>query len=105
VVDHRASITAATVSATAEGSDPAEIRAIASAVQLPLNVLARPGLLAASELEALGVRRLSAGSGIASAAFGSIASLAAEFLQRGSSEPLAAGAMPYAEINELMVDR
>jgi 2-methylisocitrate lyase-like PEP mutase family enzyme len=84
-------------------TDPTEIRAISSAARLPLNVLARPGLPPALELEALGVRRLSAGSAIATAAFGTIASLAVEFLQRGSSEPMAAGAMPYAEINALMM--
>ena len=80
----------------------AAIHAIAASVQLPLNVLARPDLPAASELEALGVRRLSAGSWLGSAAFGRIASLATEFLRTGASEPLAEGAMPYAEINALM---
>jgi len=83
-------------------TDPAEIRAIASAVRLPLNVLARPGLASASVLEELGVRRLSAGSGLAAAAFGRIASLAAAFLRTGASDPLTEGAMPYAEINALM---
>jgi 2-methylisocitrate lyase-like PEP mutase family enzyme len=80
----------------------AAIHAIASAVELPLNVLARPDLPAASELEALGVRRLSAGSWLASAAFGRIASLAADFVRTGASDPLAEGAMPYAEVNALM---
>ena len=80
----------------------AAIHAIAAAVQLPLNVLARPDLPAASELEALGVRRLSAGSWLGSAAFGRIASLATEFLRTGASEPLAEGAMPYADVNALM---
>jgi hypothetical protein len=61
--------------------------------------------LPAWELEVLGVRRLSAGSGSAAADFGRIASLAVEFLRRGSSEPLAAGAMPYADINALVVSR
>lgn len=83
-------------------TDPAEIRAIASAVRLPLNVLARPGLAPASVLEELGVRRLSAGSGIAAAAFGRIVSLAAAFLRTGASDPLTEGAMPYAEINALL---
>ena len=46
-------------------TDPSEIRTIASEVGLPLNVLARAGLPPASELARLGVRRLSAGSGIA----------------------------------------
>ena len=84
--------------------DAAAIRAIASAVALPLNVLARPGLPAAGELETLGVRRLSAGSGIASALYGAMATLAAGFLRTGDSEPLARGAMAYAAINALMTD-
>ena len=83
-------------------TDAAEIRAIASSVRLPLNVLARPGLPPASVLVGLGVRRLSAGSGLAQAAFGRIAALASGFLQNGVSEPLAEGSMVYAEINALL---
>jgi 2-methylisocitrate lyase-like PEP mutase family enzyme len=82
-----------------------EIRAVASAVRLPLNVLAWPGLPLAAELERLGVRRLSAGSGIAQAAYGRLRSLAADFLRTGGSEPLGEGAMPYPEINALMDSR
>ena len=81
---------------------PDEIRAIAAGVGLPLNVLTRPGLPPAAELAALGVRRLSAGSGIAQAALGRIRSLTASFLQTGASDPLSEGAMPYVEIQELM---
>lgn len=86
-------------------TDAAEIRSIATAVPLPLNVLARPGLPPAPDLEKLGVRRLSAGSWIAAAAFGRAASAVAGFLQGGASEPLAEGAMTYAEINALMAGR
>jgi 2-methylisocitrate lyase-like PEP mutase family enzyme len=86
-------------------ADAAEIRAFASTVGLPLNVLTRPGLPPAAELEALGVRRLSAGSGIAQAVFGRIASLATGFLRDGASDPLREGAMPYAEINALVAMR
>jgi 2-methylisocitrate lyase-like PEP mutase family enzyme len=82
----------------------AEIRAIASAVRLPLNVLVWPGLPPASELQALGVRRLSAGSWIASAAFAQAASRAAAFLRTGDPGPLTEGAEIYAEINALMDD-
>jgi 2-methylisocitrate lyase-like PEP mutase family enzyme len=82
-----------------------EIRTVASTVGLPLNVLAWSGLPHVSELEALGVRRLSAGSGIAQAMYGRIASLAGNFLRDGASEPLAEGSMPYAEINELIGGR
>jgi len=82
--------------------DPSEIRTIAAAAGLPLNVLARAGLPPASELASLGVRRLSAGSGIASAAFGRIASLMTGFLRTGASDSLIEGAMPYADVNALM---
>lgn len=86
-------------------TDASAIRAIASAVGLPLNVLARPGLPPASELEALGVRRLSAGSWLASAALATVASRASEFLRTGASESLAAGAMLYADANALLAER
>jgi 2-methylisocitrate lyase-like PEP mutase family enzyme len=82
--------------------DATAIRAIAAAVRLPLNVLARAALPAATELEGLGVRRLSAGSGIAEVMYGRSAALAAEFLRTGVSAPLAEGAMSYREINALM---
>ena len=83
-------------------SDPDEIRTIASGVGLPLNVLALPGLPPASELAALGVRRLSAGSGIAQAVYGRVAALASAFLADGRSDPLRDGAMLYPELNALM---
>ena len=86
-------------------TDAPAIRAIAAAVGLPLNVLTRPGLPPAAELEALGVRRLSAGSWLASAALATVAARASEFLRSGASEPLVAGAMPYADANALLADR
>lgn len=86
-------------------TDSAEIRTLAQGVRLPLNVLARQGLPDAGQLQALGVRRLSAGSGIASAVFGRIAALARGFLDTGASGPLSDGAMPYAELNALFAAR
>jgi 2-methylisocitrate lyase-like PEP mutase family enzyme len=83
-------------------ADGREIQAVASGARLPLNVMAWPGLPLASELEALGVRRLSAGSGIAQVVFGKVASLAAAFLREGASDPLADSAMPYADLNALL---
>lgn len=82
--------------------DMEAIRTIASAIQLPLNVFARPGLPAADELEALGVRRLSAGAAIAEVLFAKAASLASDFLRTGASDALLAGAMPYPQLNALM---
>lgn len=50
-------------------SSPDEIREIAAAVALPLNVLIVPELAPIEELRALGVRRVSAGGAIARAAY------------------------------------
>jgi 2-methylisocitrate lyase-like PEP mutase family enzyme len=53
---------------------------------LPLNVLAWPGLPPAEELQALGGRRLSAGTGIAKVALDSVHAIARSFLNDGRSE-------------------
>jgi len=82
--------------------DPAAICAIAAAVPLPLNLLARAGLPAAAELGALGVRRLSAGSSIPEALYGRLGTLARGFLATGCSDPLLDGAMAYRDLNALM---
>ncbi len=69
--------------------DAADIRAIVAAIApLPLNALAIPGLGAATELRALGVRRLSAGAALATAALARIRRLAGDFLRDGRSDPL-----------------
>jgi 2-methylisocitrate lyase-like PEP mutase family enzyme len=81
--------------------EPAEIQAVVAAVPLPLNLLAWPGLPAGAELAALGVRRLSAGSGLARAVLGRAAALTTAFLRDGSSDPLTE-ATPYLEMNALM---
>jgi 2-methylisocitrate lyase-like PEP mutase family enzyme len=85
--------------------DPGEISAIVAGADLPLNVMAWPGLPAAAELAQLGVRRLSAGSGISQALWGRAAALATNFLKHGKSEPLGEGAMAYPEINALFEQR
>ncbi|MEZ5831425.1 MAG: isocitrate lyase/phosphoenolpyruvate mutase family protein [Dongiaceae bacterium] len=85
--------------------EASEIKAIAAGAGLPLNVMAWPGLPAANELAQLGVRRLSAGSGIAQALWGKAATLGAEFLKSGKSEPLGEGAMAYPAVNALFGSR
>ena len=69
---------------------------------MPLNLLARPGLADAAGLEALGVRRLSAGSNIAAAAYATVDALTRGFLADGRSEPQIAAAMDYGALNALM---
>jgi 2-methylisocitrate lyase-like PEP mutase family enzyme len=76
-----------------------EIRTIAASAGVPLNVLAVPGLPELAELARLGVKRLSAGSGIARLVYSSGADAAAAFLHSGFLEP---SGKAYAEINALM---
>ncbi|MDI6625829.1 MAG: isocitrate lyase/phosphoenolpyruvate mutase family protein, partial [Brevundimonas sp.] len=83
-------------------TDEAGIAALVAATDMPLNLLAYPGLPEAKRLEAMGVRRLSAGSGLASAAYGRAAALARDFLVDGASEPMMAGGLPWSEMNALM---
>lgn len=82
---------------------PADIAAIAEGAGLPINVLAWPGLAPADALGKLGVRRLSAGSGISQMLWGQAEELAKGFLQTGRSETMAEGAMSYARLQALFV--
>jgi 2-methylisocitrate lyase-like PEP mutase family enzyme len=85
--------------------DAREITDIVSSVGLPLNVLASAGLPPAAELQTFGVRRLSAGSSLAQAAWGRVAALGRAFLGNGSSEPLSEEAYLYADLNALFTRR
>lgn len=60
--------------------DAGQIREVVAGAGLPLNVMAVPALPVASELETLGVRRLSAGAAIALSALDHVAGLASGFL-------------------------
>lgn len=80
-------------------ADPEAIRAIADAVEQPLNVMAVPGLPNAAELGELGVRRLSAGTGLIQAVYGQSQTLAAGFLKDGASDPVTAASLSYPELN------
>jgi len=81
--------------------DPAVIRQVVGSVKLPLNVLVRAGLPRVSELVALGVRRVSAGSGISSAVYGLTRRAVRQFLDAGTYDAMLEGAMPYPEVNAL----
>lgn len=83
-------------------TDEGDIRAMVAATPLPLNLLAYPGLPDARTLAGLGVRRLSAGSGIVGATWGRAAALTEAFLNDGRSEPLGEGALGWSEVNALM---
>ncbi|MFC3229062.1 isocitrate lyase/phosphoenolpyruvate mutase family protein [Marinibaculum pumilum] len=81
-------------------TDAAGIAAVAGGTELPVNVMARPGLPPLATLAELGVRRLSAGGAIVQAAWGHARHLAAAML-RGDSEHLFDGALAYPATNAL----
>ncbi|MEM5460865.1 isocitrate lyase/phosphoenolpyruvate mutase family protein [Paraburkholderia phytofirmans] len=78
-----------------------DITDVVASISLPLNVMAWPGLAEAVELGKLGVRRLSAGSGISQALWGKAEVLAKEFLHSGRSETVFEGAMSYPQLQAL----
>jgi len=83
-------------------SEAAAIEKLVKAVVLPLNLLAWPGLPDGATLERLGVRRLSAGSGIGKVVLNHTVELARSFLATGRSEPFSEGALGNPQINGLM---
>ena len=79
-----------------------EIRAIAAATPLPLNVLVMPGLASVPALQGLGVRRVSAGSAIAQTAYGYAHRAAREFLEQGTYDAMSETRADYGEMNALL---
>jgi 2-methylisocitrate lyase-like PEP mutase family enzyme len=67
-------------------ADLDQIRRVIDAVDAPLNVLALPGGPTVSELESIGVRRISTGGSLARAAYGALMVGARELLDAGTSE-------------------
>jgi 2-methylisocitrate lyase-like PEP mutase family enzyme len=83
----------------------ADIRTIAEAIHpLPLSIMLVPALPPVTELAAIGVRRLSAGSAIAQAVFGHTRTLATDFLSL-RIEDVVGTPMGYAQINQLFEGR
>jgi 2-methylisocitrate lyase-like PEP mutase family enzyme len=84
-------------------SDGGVIARLAKEIRGPLNVLAGPATPPFAELERAGVRRVSAGSSIARAAYGLARSSALELL-RGRYPDLGS-AIPYAGMQALLASR
>lgn len=61
-----------------------DIRQVVSAVDLPVNVLARPGVPSVDELAAAGVSRVSVGGAFAFAALGTATEAARELIEQGT---------------------
>ena len=71
---------------------------VAAVAPLPVNVLAGPTGLTVADYEALGVRRLSVGSGLARVAWRAFAAVARSIARDGQFDGLAE-AMPFAELD------
>ncbi|MGL4543661.1 MAG: isocitrate lyase/phosphoenolpyruvate mutase family protein, partial [Polymorphobacter sp.] len=84
------------------GVPAADFAAIVAGSALPVNIMARPDIPAAAALQALGVRRLSAGSGIAQAMWATVETLATDFLASGDSGPVSAAGAFYPRLNAVM---
>jgi 2-methylisocitrate lyase-like PEP mutase family enzyme len=78
-----------------------DIEKLVHGIALPLNVMARPGLPSARELQRLGARRLSAATWLARAALRSLRDSAATFLATGDSDLLASVSGPSVDYNAL----
>lgn len=81
-----------------------EIATLCKAVRLPVNLLAWNGLPEKEELARLGVKRLSAGSGIAEFLYGANSALAKSFLQTGRFFDHPLEAFSYNDLNSIMTE-
>ena len=85
----------------AKVTSPDDIKAILRETDLPLNVMLVPGIASIADLRSWGVRRLSAGPGLAEVAYGAARRACNELLQQGSYAGVYAGEMTYPEMNGL----
>jgi 2-methylisocitrate lyase-like PEP mutase family enzyme len=81
--------------------DPATIRTLVREIDGPVNILAMPGCPPVAELEQLGVRRVSQGSGPARAALRTAQTIARELLDRGTYSSYHDAAVSYPDANSL----
>ncbi|MFD9599344.1 isocitrate lyase/phosphoenolpyruvate mutase family protein [Streptomyces sp. NPDC059970] len=81
-------------------TDTTTIAALAKDIAVPLNVMAEPGAPTVAELGALGVARVSLGSGVAQAAYAAARHAARELFDSGDYGSLADG-IAFPELNAL----
>jgi len=86
-------------------TDADTIRRLVEAIPGPINVLALPGVPAVSDLERLGVKRVSMGAGPCRATMGLTRRIAEELRERGTYRAFLEGAMPSGEANGLFLQR
>ncbi|WP_433454159.1 isocitrate lyase/PEP mutase family protein [Streptomyces sp. CA-142005] len=81
--------------------DPGTVKELVEGIDGPVNVMVFPGAPSVAELAALGVARISAGSGLAQAAHALVRRAARELLEAGTYGTLADG-YDYGELNTLL---
>jgi len=81
-------------------SDPGTIAALAAGISVPVNVMVGAGSLSVTDLGALGVSRVSLGSGVAQAAY-AVARRAAEELNTAGTYSAVADGLDYSALNGL----
>ena len=82
--------------------DGKTIAKLVKALEAPLNILATPGCPPLTELEKMGVARVSAGSTVMRATLGLVRRIGKEMLESRSCESLFAGAIPWSDLNGMM---
>ena len=82
-------------------ADAAIIARLSKDLRCPINILASPATPSAPELQKLGIARVSVGSGSMRTSLGQLRRLAEELKNTGTYKNLD-GAIPYAELNQLM---
>src|SRR2546425_1251744 len=85
--------------------DAASIATFVKALDFPINIMVRKGLPPVSELERLGVARVSFGPSPSYAAIGLLKRAAKEVLEKGTYENLIEGAITFDELNSLATPR
>ncbi len=85
--------------------DATSITRFVKALDSPINVMVRKGLPPVSELQRLGVARVSFGPSSSYAAMGLLKRAAKEVLEKGTYENLTEGATTFDELNALAVPR
>ncbi|MBV2156479.1 isocitrate lyase/phosphoenolpyruvate mutase family protein [Kitasatospora sp. SUK 42] len=81
-------------------ADTAAIRELAAALTVPLNVMAGPGMPLVAELGALGVARVSLGSGVAQSAYAAVRRAALDLHGAGRYDSVREG-IDYPDLNGL----
>jgi len=86
-------------------TDATSIATFVRALDFPVNVMVRKGLPTVTELERLGVKRLSLGPSASYAALGLLRRASRELLERGTYATLVDGAITFDELNRLASPR